>query len=125
MIDQATQEAIAALLQVGQARGYAAHQIAYGVPEDDFPGIEGLFDQTWPHRAETIAFNELANAQHVSSLNRFAATGMVGGVQLVENTDTDEPCASRNGQIVPLSSNPERLHVNCRLGLVPVLADEP
>jgi len=112
MIDGTTQDAIQALLMIGQARGYSAHQIAYGVEDEDFGGIDGLFTQTWPHRAETIARTELANASNVASLNRYAATGLVQAVRIHENTDTDEPCAARAGQVVPLTEQPGLLHPN-------------
>jgi hypothetical protein len=112
LIDATTQDAIAKVLRVGQARGYSAHQLAYGVHEEDFPGIDGLFTTTWQGRPETVARTELAHAQNVSSLNRYAATGMVGAVRIHENTDTDEPCAERNGQVVPLTEQPALLHPN-------------
>ncbi len=123
LIDAATRDAIREQLREGQKRGYSSYEIANGVPGEDYRGIDGLFAVTWKGRAETVAFNELAEAQHLAALDRYRATGLVEKVQLVENEDTDEPCASRNGKIVPLSSNPKRLHVNCRLGLVPVVED--
>ena len=46
---------------------------------------------------------------------------MVDRVQIVEHEDTDEPCASRNGKVVPLASKPGLLHPNCRLSMVPVV----
>lgn len=125
LIDQATRQAIRDQLREGQRRGYSAFQIANGVPSEDYRGIEGLFATTWQGRAQTVAFNELAEAQHTSAMNRYAATGLVEKVELVENADTDEPCASRNGTVVPLSSNPQRLHVNCRLSTIPVVEAAP
>ena len=44
---------------------------------------------------------------------------MVDRVQIVEHEDTDEPCASRNGTVVPLASKPGLLHPNCQMGLDP------
>ena len=121
LIDEATRSAIASTLQEGQRRGYSAFQLAHGVPEEGFQGIDGLFTQTWQGRAELVSVTEIAHAQNVASLNRYAATGMVERVQLVENTDTDEPCASRNGKIVPIGEQPGLLHPRCRLGLIPVV----
>ena len=69
--------------------------------------------------SETIARTEIAEAQNVASLDRYAATGMVDRVQIVEHEDTDEPCASRNGTVVPLASKPGLLHPNCQMGLIP------
>jgi hypothetical protein len=125
LIDQATQDALRAQLKVGQARGYSAYQVAHGVPEEDYPGIDGLFRVTWKGRSEQVSRTELANAQVTSSLNRYAATGLVTRVQLVENTDTDEPCASRNGRIVPIGEQPGLLHPNCRLSTIPILDEAP
>ena len=124
LIDAATRDAIREQLREGQRRGYSTYQLAYGVPEDDYRGIDGLFRTTWKGRAEVCARTELAHAQNVASLDRYAATGMVSRVQLVENEDTDEPCASRNGKVVPLSSKPGLLHPNCRLGIIPIVDEE-
>ena len=123
LIDAATRDAIREQLREGQQRGYSSYEIANGVPGEDYRGIGGLFEVTWKGRAETVSRTELAHAQNVASLNRYEATGLVDKVQLVENEDTDEPCASRNGKIVPLSSKPGLLHPNCRLGIIPVVED--
>lgn len=109
------------VLREGQRRGYSDLEIADGVPADGYGGIDGLYLTTWRSRSETIARTELATAQVAASLDRYAATGLVSHVRLVENEDTDEPCASRNGTVVPLSEKPGLLHPNCRLGLVPVV----
>jgi len=121
LIDQATQAAIRAVLTVGQARGYSAHQVAYGVPEEDFPGIDGLFSTTWKGRAETVARTELATAQLTAARDRYRATGLVSRVQIVENEDTDEPCASMNGKVFPVDDAPGLEHPNCRRAYLPLL----
>jgi hypothetical protein len=119
LIDTATRDAIREQLTVGQARGYSAHELAYGVPAEGYRGIDHLFRETWKGRPETVARTELAHAQNVASLDRYAATGQVDEVELVENEDTDEPCASRNGKVVPISERPGLLHPRCRLGIIP------
>ena len=124
LIDAATRDAIREQLREGQRRGYSTYQLAYGVPDEDYRGIDGLFRTTWKSRAETVSRTELAHAQVVASLDRYEATGMVSRVQLVENADTDEPCARRNGKVVPLSSKPGLLHPNCRLGIIPIVDEE-
>jgi hypothetical protein len=125
-IDETTRAAIREQLSIGQKRGYSAWEIANGVPRDDYRGIEGLFQETWQGRANTVARNELLEAQHTSSLERYAATGLVDRVQLRDGTGTapDAPCLARNGQVVPLSSRPERLHVNCSVVVIPILRGE-
>jgi hypothetical protein len=119
LIDSATRDAIREQLKVGQARGYSAHELAYGVPAEGYRGIDHLFTTTWKGRAEVCARTELAHAQNVASLDRYAATGLVDEVQIVEDEDTDEPCASRNGKVVPISDKPGLLHPQCQMGLIP------
>lgn len=123
-IDQATRDQLRDVLREGQQRGYSDLQVAEGVPEDGFGGIKGLYLETWRGRAETISRTEMATAQNAAALDRYAATGLVSRVRIVEHEDTDEPCARRNGQIVPLSSKPGLLHPNCRMGLIPIVDEE-
>lgn len=122
-IDASTRRQLRDVLREGQQRGYSAFQVAEGVPAEGYGGIRGLYLDTWKGRAETIARTELATAANAAALDRYAATGLVERVQIVENADTDEPCASRNGQVVPLSEKPGLLHPNCRMGLVPIVED--
>lgn len=122
-IDQTTQEALTEQLRVGLERGYSAWEIAHGVPTDGFRGIAGLFAETWRSRPETVARTELAQALNHASLDRYAATGLVREVEIVEHTDTDAPCAERNGRVVPLESRPGLRHPQCRMGLVPVVQE--
>lgn len=123
-IDTTTRDALKELLKIGQERGYSAWEIANGVPKDDFPGIEGLFKETWKNRALTVARNELLEAQHTATMDRYRATGLVDRLRLRDGRD-DAPCAERDGTTVPLSSDPQRLHVNCTLVVIPILRGEP
>jgi hypothetical protein len=104
LIDGATRRALQEVLQLGQARG-----------------VEGLYLNTWKSRATTIARTELSTAMVEASLDRYAATGLVTKVELVEHTGTDEPCAERNGKVVPIASHPQLEHPNCRLSVIPVV----
>jgi hypothetical protein len=126
-IDETTREAIREQLRIGQARGYSQWEIANGVPGDEYPGIEGLFKETWRGRAALVARNELAMAQISASQNRYAATGMVDRVQLRDGTSSapDAACIQRNGAVVALDSQPEQLHIGCTLVLIPVLTGDP
>lgn len=121
-IDETTRDAVRALLQVGQERGYSNWELANGNATDGFPGIQGLFKETWNGRAETIARTELQHAQLVSAVDRYAATGLVDQVQLIDGDD-DLPCQSRNGRKVALNSKPRLAHPNCTLVVVPVLKE--
>lgn len=120
-IDRSTRQQLRDVLAEGQKRGYSDFQVANGVPEDGFGGIRGLYLDTWKGRPETIARTEMATAQVSASLDRYAATGVVSRVQIVENEDTDAPCAARNGTVVPIGSKPGLLHPNCRMALLPVV----
>lgn len=121
-IDEATRQAIAEQLRVGQELGLSTWEIANGKPEVGYRGIEGLYKETWAGRANTIARTELQHAQNEAALNRYAATGLVDQVQIVDGDD-DPPCRDRNGKIVPISERPGLKHPNCTLGLIPVLRD--
>lgn len=120
-IDDTTRRAIAASLHEGAARGYSNWQIAYGVPEDHFAGINGLFRETWKARAEMVARTELIQAQRAAALQRYVASGMVDRVQVVDGCMWDKPCCDRNGKIVPIEHAPTLNHPNCTLLLIPVL----
>jgi hypothetical protein len=122
-IDQSTREQLREVLREGQKRGYSDFEVANGVPADGFGGIRGLYLETWRSRPETIARTEMATAQNAAALDRYGATGLISRVQIVEHEDTDEPCASRNGKVVPLSEKPGLLHPNCRMGLIPIVEE--
>lgn len=121
MIDEHTRTELRRVLQLGQQRGYSDQQIADGVPAEDYGGVKGLYLETWKSRATTIARTELSMAQVEASLDRYAATGLVKRVQLVEHTDTDEECSERNGKVVPITTRPTLNHPNCRLSVIPVV----
>lgn len=119
-VEATTQFAISSMLAEGVRLGLSAHEIANGT--DDFPGIAGLFQNTWASRAETISRTELQNAALRSAVDRFRATrGIVTGVVAIDG-DYDPPCAARNGRQYPLSHPPELLHPNCTLVVSPVIS---
>lgn len=121
-IDEATRQAIAEQLAIGQERGYSGWQIAHGVPDEDYGGIDHLFKETWRNRADVVARTELQEAQRLSALDRYTATGLVDRV-LIRDGDDDVVCATRNGKTVPIEQAPGLAHPNCRLVLVPVLRE--
>jgi len=122
-IDETTRQAIAEQLRVGQALGLSTYELAHGNANIGYHGIEGLYSETWKGRAETIARTELQHAQNEASLNRYAATGMVDHVKIIDGDEWDLPCAQRNGRIVPISERPQLNHPNCTMVLVPVLRE--
>ena len=122
-IDETTRQAIAEQLRIGQAEGLSTHEIAHGNEKLGYRGIEGLYQETWQGRSEMIARTELQHAQNEASLDRYAATGMVDMVRIIDGDEWDLPCAERNGTIVPVSSHPQLNHPHCTLVLVPVLRE--
>ena len=122
-IDETTRAEIRQQLQVGQERGYSAWQIAHGVPKDDYPGIDGLFKERWKGRAGMVARTELQHAQRTSALNRYAASGLVDRVRIIDGDQWDQTCRNRDGKVVPIEQAPDLAHPNCTLVLVPVLRE--
>jgi len=122
-IDETTRSAIRVMLAQGHEAGYSAWQIAHGVPEDGFPGIDGLFKQTWAGRSETIARTELQHAQVRSAVDRYHATGLVDEVELVDGED-DPVCSARNGKRVPLEQVPGLAHPRCTLAIIPIIRED-
>jgi hypothetical protein len=123
-VDQATQKAISERIAKGAYMGLTPYQIAYGT--EDFPGINGLFDETWRSRPLTVARTELQKAQLAATVDRFRQLGR-GVVDRVRarDGDFDAACAARNGQTYPISNPPGLLHPNCRLTLSPVFTGMP
>jgi hypothetical protein len=79
-IDDTTQTALRAAIAAGQELGLSSWEIANGTADGSFPGIEGLFAETWRSRHVTVARTELQYAQLAASIDRFRASGIVAGV---------------------------------------------
>ena len=122
-IDETTRQNIAEQLRVGQAAGFSTYEIAHGRPDVGYHGIEGLYQETWKGRAEMIARTELQHAQNEAALNRYASSGLVDRVKIIDGDEWDLPCAERNGRVVPITDHPELNHPNCTLVVVPVLRE--
>jgi hypothetical protein len=122
-ITETTRAAIAEQLAIGQALGLSTWEIANGVADIDYRGIDGLFSETWRGRAETVARTELQEAQRVSAIDRYHATGLVDRVELADGDDWDEVCRGRHGKVVPLEQAPGLAHPRCTLVLIPVLRE--
>jgi len=122
-VDATTRRMVAERIHDGLMRGLTASQIAYGTPE--FPGIDGLFDETWKSRPLTIARTELQKAQLQATAQRFQTLGrgVVTGL-LAHDGDHDAACAARDGRIYPVSQPPSLLHPNCRLVVSPVIGGQ-
>lgn len=111
-ITETTRSALAEILQAGQEAGLSTFEIAQS--------IDHLFTVTWASRSETIARTEIGEAQRLSAIDRYKATGLVDFVR-IRDGDEDEPCASRNGTLASLDNPPQLAHPNCTLVLIPVV----
>ena len=122
-IDETTRQAISEQLRIGQAMGLSTYEVAYGRPDIGYRGIDGLYMETWKGRPELIARTELQHAQNEAALNRYAATGMVDEVKIVDGDDWDDPCRNRDGKVVPLSAHPRLNHPRCTMNVIPILRE--
>lgn len=121
-IDQTTRDAIREMLQRGQALGLSDWSLANGSPKDGYPGIDGLFRETWRNRALVVARTELAESQVTAARDRFLMSGLVDRMEISDGV-LDEPCARRNGTTVPVSTAVQTLHPNCTVSVRPLLRD--
>ena len=107
MISATTREALRDLIADAIDEGLATSEV--------IERIQSLYLETWPGRAETIARTEIAEAQRLSAIDRYKASGLVDRVKIRDGED-DAPCAQRNGTTVPLDEAPELAHPNCLVG---------
>lgn len=124
-ITATTLEALREVLQRGAAEGWSIRDLARG--RDGAPGIRQIIEETYRHRAETIARTELGWAQNAATVGRYKEAG-VSKVQILDNglTDDDEPCQVANGQIWSLAyfeAHPLE-HPNCTRAAAPYFGDE-
>ena len=94
--------------------------------------LEGLYDETYRGRSETIARTESQVAYNTASVRGYEESGVVSEVELLDNPkhDTDPgsdglTCAGRNGLIVELAkanTHIEAEHQNGSMAIAPVVA---
>lgn len=94
--------------------------------------LEGLYDETYKGRSETIARTESMNAYNFASIRGYEESGVVAEVELLDNPlhDSDPgsdglTCAQRNGLVVSLLQSRIHLeaeHPNGSIAVAPVLA---
>lgn len=75
-VHAATLDAVRTTLAEGFSRGYSARQIAYGVPDQDYPGLAATVAETYAGRARTIATTEIAVARQNAALERYQEAGV-------------------------------------------------
>lgn len=131
-----TYEAIKGELAAGVAEGE-------GIPELS-RRIRGLFEQTWAHRAETVARTEVVGAYNGSALSYMVGevSDLLDGVEWIATRDSRvrDTHAEADGQVVPVGgrfnvggasmaypgdpSAPAGEVVNCRCTIAPVVAKQ-
>src|SRR5262252_2504384 len=85
-INDTTRDDIALQLALGGERGYNQRQIARGVPQDNFPGLDATVAQTYRNRSDTIVRTELSYANAQATLDTYRQQT----VEWVEVQDGDE-----------------------------------
>lgn len=120
VVEAATRKAVAMRIAEGLRLGLTREQIIRG-DGADYPGLNGLFGQTWGNRNLTIAKTELQKAALDSTVGRFQtlARGRLEG-WAVSDGDYDTQCAERDGTVVSANNPPALLHPNCRLTISPI-----
>ncbi len=121
-INDATREDVAELLAEGGQRGYSLYEIANGVPDESFPGLGDLIEETYAGRAEAIARTEMAYATQGAALEDWRQSG-VEMQELEDGEDFDDECAARNGTIISIDEDADPLHTNCTIVSLPVIED--
>lgn len=109
MIHSTTRKVFQKAINVALERGYSIEQLARGVPDEKFPGIRSVANETL-NRARTIARTEVMRTQNLSSLSHYKAQGF--DYMRADDVDGDpndnyvpdgdpygRTCAERHGQI--------------------------
>jgi HK97 family phage portal protein len=119
-----TKDALRAVLQLGAEEGWTLVQLVSGV--DDKPGLRDTVEETYKHRARTIARTEMATAQQSVATDRYKAAG-VSKVTVFDggSDDSDDICNQLNGSTQTLEwaeKNPLQ-HPQCVRCFAPYFSD--
>ncbi len=120
LIDATTGSAIGDLLEQGRALGLTNAEIVTGSSAHDFGGLLGLYRETWADRPATIAANEAHAGLLGASQQLYAESGLFDRQLIRDGTTHDQPCADRNGTVVPITEPVYQLHPNCRVITRPI-----
>jgi HK97 family phage portal protein len=121
-INATTKDALDAQVTEGLRRGYSTMQIASGVEDEDYEGVEGVFAQAKGYRSEAIARTETATAYNAAAIDAYKEAE-IEEVEVLDGTD-DPECDDANGSIWSIDEaddNPTE-HPNCLVGSSLVLA---
>ena len=124
-----TERAVGKAVNTAVERGYSIDQLARGVPNENFPGVNSLARETYANRARTIARTEVMRAMNATTLGYYEAQE----VEYVQAYDPDgdpadnyegsdgRTCSQRHEQIYPIKQSRTVVsHPNCRLSWSPL-----
>ena len=124
-----TERAVSKAVDVAIERGYTIEQLARGVPDENFPGVNSLARETYANRAGTIARTETMRAQNATTLGYYRSQG----VEYVQAYDPDgspadnyrgtdgRTCSERHQQVYTEADSFDVIsHPNCRLSWSPL-----
>jgi SPP1 gp7 family putative phage head morphogenesis protein len=122
-INKTTREKLAKEIALGISRGYSVTQIANGVPEENYRGVAGVFDEATTSRALTIARTETTTVYNAASLEAYAQSG-AARVEVFDGIRNDDECRQANGQVWPIDEARRKLtaHPNCVRSFAPIFA---
>lgn len=75
-VNETTQKRVGAVVLEGLRRGYSITQIAHGVPDENYPGIMGVFDEASEYRTRLIAKTETGRTFNLASLIGYRKRGI-------------------------------------------------
>jgi HK97 family phage portal protein len=116
-INDGTRASIEAGLVAGQAAGYDAQQIVFGVADDGFAGILDRVEAAYENRPAIIAATESTWGTNGGTVAAYRQHGFQRGM-IVDNSACDI-CADRDGAIIDLGSEVNPAHNHCTVTVVP------
>lgn len=113
-INETTRKALAEQIEEGVRRQYSIAKIANGNPDENYPGIAGVFDDATTGRSGLIAVTETATLYNLADLEHMVAQDQNDDVEVLDGTG-DVECAEANGSIWPLAEAKARAlgHPRC------------
>jgi hypothetical protein len=125
-INDATRDDVRLALALGGERGYNQHQIARGVPDEGFRGLDDIVAQTYRGRSDTIVRTELAFSSARATLDSYDEVD-VDEVDVLDGdgcgwTDHDDPdIADGSRRTMDEADEYPIAHPNCVRVFLPVL----
>ena len=124
-----TERAVGKAVDIAVERGYSIDQLARGVPDENFAGVNSLARETYKNRATTIARTEVMRAQNATTLGYYQSQE----IEYVQAYDPDgdpadnylgtdgKTCSQRHEQVYPVKEARDVIsHPNCRLSWSPL-----